>query len=70
MELKDGGIRVNTIAPGLANAGPVDPSDVARVAVFLAGPESSYVTGAHLRVDAGLTIGVGRKATSETEGQE
>jgi 3-oxoacyl-[acyl-carrier protein] reductase len=33
------------------------PEDVARVAVFLAGPESSYMTGQVLTVDGGLSLG-------------
>jgi 3-oxoacyl-[acyl-carrier protein] reductase len=33
------------------------PEDVARVAVFLAGPEAAYVTGQVLTVDGGLTLG-------------
>jgi 3-oxoacyl-[acyl-carrier protein] reductase len=34
------------------------PQDVARVAVFLAGPDSSYLTGQVLTVDGGLSLGV------------
>jgi 3-oxoacyl-[acyl-carrier protein] reductase len=33
------------------------PEDIARVAVFLAGPESSYMTGQVLTVDGGLSLG-------------
>ena len=33
------------------------PEDIARVAVFLAGPESSYLTGQVLTVDGGLSLG-------------
>jgi NAD(P)-dependent dehydrogenase (short-subunit alcohol dehydrogenase family) len=33
------------------------PRDVGAAAVFLAGDNASYVTGAHLRVDGGLAIG-------------
>jgi 3-oxoacyl-[acyl-carrier protein] reductase len=33
------------------------PEDVARVVVFLAGPESGYVTGQVLTVDGGLSLG-------------
>jgi 3-oxoacyl-[acyl-carrier protein] reductase len=34
------------------------PQDIARVAVFLAGPDSSYLTGQVLTVDGGLSLGV------------
>jgi 3-oxoacyl-[acyl-carrier protein] reductase len=33
------------------------PEDIARVAVFLAGPDSAYMTGQVLTVDGGLTLG-------------
>ncbi len=33
------------------------PEDIARVAVFLAGPESSYITGQVITVDGGLSLG-------------
>jgi 3-oxoacyl-[acyl-carrier protein] reductase len=33
------------------------PEDVARVAVFLAGPDSAYLTGQVLTVDGGLSLG-------------
>jgi 3-oxoacyl-[acyl-carrier protein] reductase len=33
------------------------PEDVARVAVFLAGPDSAYITGQVLTVDGGLSLG-------------
>jgi 3-oxoacyl-[acyl-carrier protein] reductase len=33
------------------------PDDIARVAVFLAGPDSSYLTGQVLTVDGGLSLG-------------
>jgi 3-oxoacyl-[acyl-carrier protein] reductase len=33
------------------------PEDVARVAVFLAGPDASYITGQVLTVDGGLSLG-------------
>jgi len=33
------------------------PRDVGAAAVFLAGDDASYITGAHLRVDGGLAIG-------------
>ena len=33
------------------------PEDIARVAVFLAGPDSSYLTGQVLTVDGGLSLG-------------
>src|SRR5205085_10457458 len=33
------------------------PEDIARVAVFLAGPDSAYMTGQILTVDGGLSLG-------------
>jgi 3-oxoacyl-[acyl-carrier protein] reductase len=33
------------------------PDDIARVAVFLAGPDSAYITGQVLTVDGGLSLG-------------
>jgi 3-oxoacyl-[acyl-carrier protein] reductase len=33
------------------------PDDIARVAVFLAGPDSSYITGQIITVDGGLSLG-------------
>jgi 3-oxoacyl-[acyl-carrier protein] reductase len=33
------------------------PEDVARVAVFLAGPDSAYITGQVITVDGGLSLG-------------
>jgi 3-oxoacyl-[acyl-carrier protein] reductase len=33
------------------------PDDIAQVAVFLAGPESAYITGQVLTVDGGLSLG-------------
>ena len=33
------------------------PEDIARVAVFLAGPDSAYMTGQVLTVDGGLSLG-------------
>jgi 3-oxoacyl-[acyl-carrier protein] reductase len=35
------------------------PQDIARVAVFLAGPDSAYMTGQVLTVDGGLSLGAG-----------
>jgi 3-oxoacyl-[acyl-carrier protein] reductase len=33
------------------------PEDIAKVAVFLAGPDSAYLTGQVLTVDGGLSLG-------------
>jgi 3-oxoacyl-[acyl-carrier protein] reductase len=33
------------------------PEDIARVAVFLAGVEASYITGQVITVDGGLSLG-------------
>ena len=33
------------------------PEDIARVVVFLAGPDSGYITGQILTVDGGLSLG-------------
>jgi len=33
------------------------PEDIARVAVFLASPDSAYITGQVLTVDGGLSLG-------------
>ncbi len=38
------------------------PEEIAKMAVFLAGPDSSYITGATFVVDGGLTINSGQGA--------
>jgi NAD(P)-dependent dehydrogenase (short-subunit alcohol dehydrogenase family) len=62
------GIRMNNLLPGMIDNWPEDPvktertalgrygtlAEVAAAAAFLAGPESSYVTGQNIRVDGGL----------------
>lgn len=35
------------------------PEDIGRVALFLAGPESEYITGTTLFVDGGMLLNVG-----------
>jgi len=37
-------------------ARPAEPREIARVAVFLAGEDCSYLTGATLVADGGLTV--------------
>lgn len=61
VEGREHGIRVNAISPGAVDTsmlriagveGPaLQPAEVARVAVWLASPESSPLTGANLRMD-------------------
>lgn len=43
--------------PGNAAHRPGDPAEIVAAAVFLAGPGSSYVSGATVRVDGGMKIG-------------
>lgn len=74
VELAPDGVRVNTVLPGLvptAMTSRVDPADfdipmgraahvaeVANVIAFLASDEASYVTGAEITVDGGLSSGI------------
>ncbi len=49
----------DVMRPLLANMHPIkrsgEPLDIANMALFLGSDESSFVTGQHLMVDAGLT---------------
>ena len=49
----------DVMRPMLANLHPIkrsgEPADIANMALFLASDESTFVTGQHLMVDAGLT---------------
>jgi len=42
-------------AQPVARAG--DPNDVAAMVLFLAGEEASFITGSHMLIDGGMTIG-------------
>src|SRR5262249_28304832 len=44
------------------------PEDIARVAVFLAGPDSAYITGQVLTVDGGLSLGAAGERAGGTTG--
>ncbi len=66
------GIRMNSVLPGFVDSYPesednlamiptgryAKTTEIADVVAFLAGPDSTYVTGQNLRVDGGLTHSV------------
>jgi hypothetical protein len=59
------------VAENAAAAQPVKkpglPEDIARAALYLASGESAFVTGTHVVVDGGITVG-GRHAWDTTAG--
>lgn len=62
------GSRCNGSDPAAAARIPLqrfgEPAEVGRVIAFLASPEASYVTGAAMPVDGGVTAGTGQWATT------
>ena len=83
VELAPDGIRVNTVLPGLVTTAMtrrVDPAEldiplgragqadeVARVVVFLASADASYLTGTEIVVDGGLTVGIPHRRAKPQE---
>jgi hypothetical protein len=59
------------VADNAANAQPVRkpglPEDIARAALYLASDDSAFVTGTHIVVDGGITVG-GRHAWDPASG--
>jgi len=62
---------VARVAENAASAQPVNkpglPEDIARAALYLASDDSAFVTGAHIVVDGGITVG-GRHAWDPAAG--
>jgi 3-oxoacyl-[acyl-carrier protein] reductase len=51
-----GAERLRELAAGVPLRRVADPSEVADLIIYLTGPTASYITGADIRIDGGLTI--------------